>query len=197
MSKKPKTGTCIYCGSVGIVTDDHIPPQGIYGKPLPDGLLKVPTCQRCNNSFSKDDEYFRQKLAMSFECYNHPTNKTNVERILRSLQQPEANGMATAFFRDIRSATLTTKSGIFIENTATCSVDLDRMASVVARIASGLTFCETGIILPVDYDIKILCNEFLEQEELAIVQKVIETIIKPLLKRPRPSLLTMFSDIDA
>ena len=54
------------CGSVAI-TKDHIPPKGFFEQPLPSNLITVPACKKCNNGFSKDEEWFRNHiLAMSF-----------------------------------------------------------------------------------------------------------------------------------
>jgi hypothetical protein len=51
---------CAICGKpCETTTRDHIPPKGLFGKPLPDNLLTVPSCQQCNQEASGDDEYFR------------------------------------------------------------------------------------------------------------------------------------------
>ena len=47
---------CVYCGSA-VTTVDHIPPKAIIPAKSRGNLLTVPSCRKCNNSFSKDDEY--------------------------------------------------------------------------------------------------------------------------------------------
>lgn len=49
-------GLCIYCGSPAD-TDDHVPPKCFLEQPLPDNPIKVPSCFRCNNRSSLDEEY--------------------------------------------------------------------------------------------------------------------------------------------
>ncbi len=39
-------GECVYCGSVGKITDDHIPPENLLSKPRPNNLIKVQSCFR-------------------------------------------------------------------------------------------------------------------------------------------------------
>ena len=50
---------CIYCQINPADTVDHVPPKGLFKEPRPVDLIIVPACSTCNNSFSKDDEYFR------------------------------------------------------------------------------------------------------------------------------------------
>lgn len=56
---------CVYCGRPEGGTDDHIPPENLFGKPRPPDLIKVPACLTCNRSCSKDDEYFRLKVGLN------------------------------------------------------------------------------------------------------------------------------------
>jgi hypothetical protein len=51
---------CIHCG--GWISEletnrDHVPSRGLLKKPYPDCLPVVQVCQRCNGSFSFDEEY--------------------------------------------------------------------------------------------------------------------------------------------
>jgi 5-methylcytosine-specific restriction endonuclease McrA len=58
-----KIGECAYCGDVGIITRDHVPPKGIFPKPRPANLITVPACSKCHSQqTSRDDEYFRNTL---------------------------------------------------------------------------------------------------------------------------------------
>lgn len=117
-NESTKTGTRLYCEKVGPITDDHVPPQGIFAKPHPDNLIKVPACKDCNGSFSQDDEYFRQKLVLNVEVYHHPATKQLADRVFRSVQRPQAKGMATAFFRDIRPVEVLTPSSLILYSDA-------------------------------------------------------------------------------
>lgn len=56
-------GNCVYCGSYP-KTKDHVPSKILLDKPYPENLPAVSSCLKCNNSFSKDEEYF----ACALEC---------------------------------------------------------------------------------------------------------------------------------
>ena len=40
------------------MTDDHVPPRSFFPPPLPNNLITVRCCKKCNNVFSLDDEAF-------------------------------------------------------------------------------------------------------------------------------------------
>jgi len=48
---------CIYCGGVAD-TRDHVPSKCLLEGPYPPNLYVVACCESCNQSFSKDEEYF-------------------------------------------------------------------------------------------------------------------------------------------
>lgn len=54
--------TCYLCGVLLDGTNrtrDHVPPRGLFPRPLVDPLLLVPCCRSCNNGKSKEEEFFR------------------------------------------------------------------------------------------------------------------------------------------
>jgi hypothetical protein len=51
-----RASTCIYCGSPSDSTD-HVPPRLRLERPYPPNLLTVPSCTRCNQGWSKDEQY--------------------------------------------------------------------------------------------------------------------------------------------
>lgn len=77
------TGTCVYCGSHPD-TRDHVPSKVLLDEPYPPELPVVGACEKCNASFSLDEQY----LACFLDCVirggaeasdlHHP----NVKRIL-------------------------------------------------------------------------------------------------------------------
>lgn len=93
---------CIYCGQFAD-TKDHVPLKCLFEKPYPPNLLTVPSCQLCNQSFSKDEEYFinilseiatnrtlRQKLEVGGSIYNARIRRPKLgERIDRSKTEGE------------------------------------------------------------------------------------------------------------
>ena len=55
---------CIYCGSATSITADHIPPKCLFSERDGLRLITVPACHQCNNSYAKDDEYFRIRVCI-------------------------------------------------------------------------------------------------------------------------------------
>ena len=47
---------CIYCGGPA-ETRDHVPSRCLLERPYPENLPVVASCARCNQGFSKDEEY--------------------------------------------------------------------------------------------------------------------------------------------
>lgn len=54
---------CVYCGA-DAETRDHVPSRVFLDPPFPENLPVVGACWKCNNGFSKDEEY----LACLLEC---------------------------------------------------------------------------------------------------------------------------------
>ena len=52
---------CYFCGSSS-ESRDHIPSKNLLEKPYPNNLLTIPSCKKCNKSFSLDEEYFLNAL---------------------------------------------------------------------------------------------------------------------------------------
>ena len=55
---------CVYCGSTGPLTDDHVPPRVVFTEPRPSNLITVPACSACNHRFSRQDEQFASFLSV-------------------------------------------------------------------------------------------------------------------------------------
>lgn len=53
---------CLYCGESSN-TKDHVPSKNLLEKPYPNNLLTILACDRCNKSYSLDEEYFLNVLA--------------------------------------------------------------------------------------------------------------------------------------
>ena len=50
---------CYLCRKRTGTTRDHVPPKNLFPRPRPSNLITVPCCEKCNNRFSKHEEYFR------------------------------------------------------------------------------------------------------------------------------------------
>jgi hypothetical protein len=53
---------CIVCGHEDDLTDEHLPPEGLFPESARNDLFVVNACRNCNKSWEKEDEYFRDVL---------------------------------------------------------------------------------------------------------------------------------------
>jgi len=141
-------GKCTYCGEVGKLTKDHVPPQNIYSKPTPDSMPWVPACAGCNGGASKDDEYFGFVMTSRGEGNANPAAESKMDKIIRSLERPQAEGYAASIFSSIRRENILTPGGVYLPNQYILNADLDRLLNVISRTTRGLHFFDIDQNIP-------------------------------------------------
>lgn len=182
MSKrKSDIGTCVFCGAIGDVTDDHVPPKGIFAKPRPSDLITVPGCKECNHGWSLHDEYFRTALCLSDKTTDEPNATVGREAAMRSFQRPEARGFAKMFLSRTFPKEVYSPEGIYLGKRLAFTVDFQRIQKVVSKITRGLFYKESGRILPQNYGVSVDSNDTLEQMDARSLHELQNTIINPLL----------------
>ena len=142
---------CVYCGSRKKLTKDHIPPKCLFAKPLPENLITVPCCRKCNEAASKDDEYFRSVIVLRRGAGDHVDAQKVSDKVLRALQRPGAKGLIKSLLGEVREFWYLNEQG-FYELGASYNVDLRRLDRVASRIIRGLFWKEFGECLPDDYE---------------------------------------------
>lgn len=145
-----REGQCAFCGERGTVTDDHVPPQGIfYTTHAGEELIQVPGCGECNEGNSDDDEYFRDVTVSRKESYAHPRSHVIRRKAVRSLNRPQARGKKEAFKRSILAYRCPALLGAHhISDVAAVEVDIERLVRVARKIIRGLYYHEQGEPLP-------------------------------------------------
>jgi len=136
-------GICIYCGADGPITADHVPPQTLFGKPRPSDLLTVPSCERCNNLASLDDEYFKSRIAFRKDIKEHEVIKQIRPSVIRAFEKKEKQGFAKAFLRSLQRVDFPGSPGP-AQPGLTYEVELDRLYRVIARVTHGYHWKEVG-----------------------------------------------------
>lgn len=174
-------GTCVFCGAIGYVTDDHVPPKNIFAKPRPSDLITVPGCDDCNNGWSLDDEYFRTALCLSDHTADERNATVGRNAAMRSLQREEARGFAKMFLSRTFPAEVYSAEGIYLGKRLAFTVDFERIHKVVAKIIRGLFYEESGRTLPQDYSVSADTNDTLEKMDVDFLRDLKNTIISPLL----------------
>jgi hypothetical protein len=142
---------CVLCRSGGELTSDHIPPKNLFPSPRPSNLITVPSCKRCNDQFSKDDEYFRLMHIMRSDVGSHAAYNELWPTVYRSLERRRGHGFTNALLESTGFVEIESPAGLILGNLPTYNGDLVLLDRVVSRVAVGLFYHEFGRRLPADY----------------------------------------------
>lgn len=154
-----KDESCIYCGSKEQLTRDHIPPKTLFLTPLPSDLITVPCCEKCNSSFSKDDEYFRNMLVSCEPVCSDSNAQAINQKFLRSIRRPKAIGLKQSVLKNLHIVEIKTPAGLYIGKAPAIRVDRKRFNRMLDRIARGLFYKISGYTVPNAYDIRIVFQD--------------------------------------
>ncbi len=132
MKKKEK---CFLCGSTEELTRDHIPPKCMFPRPLPDNLITVPCCRRCNESFKLDDEAF-----MIFMSSHHAISDGGLwiwkNKAVDSFRR--SSKLAANVLKSI--VNLPVQENQVLSTRPVITFDKNRVQRVLIRITKGLLF---------------------------------------------------------
>jgi len=151
--------TCIYCGSSKKITKDHIPPKCLFPEPVPKNLITIPSCEKCNQKFSKDDEYFRDVILMREDIFDLEGLEKLRNKVIRSLRRVESSKYKKSLISGSERVNVFTKSGLFTGKKTTYNVDLNRLRNVINRITRGIYYKKEGEVLDENYDVKTYTSE--------------------------------------
>ena len=77
---KSRDNGCIYCGDLA-TTREHVPSKAFLVEPYPENLPTIPSCFKCNNGFSFDEQYvsyyldtLRNYIYAEYQCAENITN---------------------------------------------------------------------------------------------------------------------------
>jgi hypothetical protein len=172
--------SCAYCGSFDDLTDDHVPPKNLFPPPRPQNLITVYACKKCHAPTNKDDEYFRQVVCISEQAGDHPDAQRNIQKVLRSLQNPKAPGLKKSFFSSLKNVWLKSPGGLFLGRGVAYTVDTQRIFRVVERTVRGLFFYETGRRIPDGCEVVVHCNDTLVTFPPDVLETLTEQFLIPL-----------------
>ena len=103
--KNLKKNGCIYCGSIAD-SREHIPSKGFLIKPYPENLSTIPSCKKCNNSFSYDEKYvvcflemLKSKIYLNYTMYSRTSERLLEDKeLLNKLQNQIVTKDGTVYF---------------------------------------------------------------------------------------------------
>lgn len=135
---------CALCGVNEATTKDHLPPKGIYPKPINiANMHKVPACLSCNGGGSKEDEEF--KVFMGLETGEFRENK---DKLISSMAGTvkHNNRLASQIFSSAKN-TYAKYRGPIAEKVVSIEFSSDAYYAVISRIVRGLYWRENEVPL--------------------------------------------------
>ncbi len=177
---------CVYCGTANPETRDHVPPRNLFPKQNRSNLITVPSCRSCNETASKDDEFFRVMVAGRLDAHDHPQAQKVFESIIRSFQRPQARGFARQVLDNLIDVDMYSEGGAYIGQGVGYKVvrtDYDRLDLVTDRIIRGLYWDKFSVRLPNRCTIKCYENSRLEANVDPKKLEDLALIFKPLIER--------------
>lgn len=186
---KVRAGECVYCGAVGPLTDDHVPPKGLWGKPRPTDLVTVPSCKACNSGGSKDDEYFKTMMIMKDKAGSHSEAAAIRDSVFRGLALPEKRGFKHHVLQSMLRLPMHSAAGVYLGHAAAFNVDLRRLNAVVERVTKGLYWHHHGRErLPHDHEVVVWSEEGLADISAEEAANLRAQLVAPCLARPENKL---------
>jgi hypothetical protein len=163
---RPK-GTCVYCGTFDSMHMEHVVPKSLFEPPR-SNLITVPCCFKCNNSASKDDQYFLVFLGLREDAKQKLEHHRLWQKAHRTLKQKEASPFRRKVISKIKFIQPVTPMGIILPPALSVPIDGPRVIGTVIRIVKGLYFHERRIRLPdthrvIAHDVLALQNPPLER----------------------------------
>jgi len=144
---RPK-GICTYCGTFGPLHMDHVPPENLFERGQKSNLVTVPCCYRCNNTASKEDQYFLVYLAICQEAKQKQEHDRLRAKMARTLKRKEASEFRKNITKRVKFVQSVTPAGLILPPALSIPVDPRRVVEVLIRIIKGLYFREIGARLP-------------------------------------------------
>ena len=182
-------GTCVYCGAFGTIHMDHVPPKNLFEPQAQSQLLTVPACRGCNNSASKDDEYFLVFMALRSDATLRPEHPNLWQKAMRLLRRARATGFRKRVVSNVKFVQMVTPTGLVLPRALSIPVEPYRVVGTVVRIIKGLYYHETKRRFPethqvIPYDILAHQQAPLErQQDGAHIFALADELQKAPLKR--------------
>lgn len=148
-------GKCIYCPKMAD-TEDEIPSRNLFPEGIgPKKYIKVPSCRKCNQRFSLDEEWFRYFVCSVAEPYSFYARQVFFSQGKRSIQRRPQIGFKLK--KRMKLVEIHTKSGLYLDKATLIKPtedDWQRFDNVLDKYVKGLVFYELKNILSGEYNIK-------------------------------------------
>ncbi len=144
-SPRQKPQVCVFCAESPAVTKDHVPPKGIFERPLPNDLITVPACKECNAGSSADDEEFRAMLGVRVGGWS-PKGKAFWDKAaLKTLRHNER--LRREILSSAKTTEVVTAGGLYLGEHLLVPWQTESHDNTIAKTTRGLYFHHFGEIL--------------------------------------------------
>lgn len=165
---------CSICGVNEASTVDHLPPKGIYPKPIDSdmNMHTVPACSSCNGGNSKEDEEF--KLFMGLETGEFSDNQ---ESLINSLAGTigHNNRLAAQIFSNHRMVYAKYR-GPIAEKVVAIEFNSNAYYTVISRIVRGLYWRENKEALGLKPEIAVFPASNLDFSEAQSFKELMDML---------------------
>jgi hypothetical protein len=148
MPRKPRRGECVYCGTVGDVTRDHVPPKCLFSPDARTNLITVAACPSCHGQFKRDDEYFRIALSIRSDLPSNVSGTFLRQQTKRTLNHPQAADLRAMLRRSSVMMPIRSPDGSYLGHAPALKLEAARIVSTCERIVKGLYSHYLGCSLP-------------------------------------------------
>jgi hypothetical protein len=138
---------CYICGKRNAKTKDHVPPKCFLPKSNPVGShrLTLWAHTKCNQEYSKDEEYLRDLLAPP--AIDYPQGNHMIEKAKKAWEHPAGKVRLENFLQEAKEVELRSSSGLTIGKALGIPYDYERVRRVGLKIAQGIIYYDTATFI--------------------------------------------------
>src|SRR5262245_42504640 len=156
MTKK-KLGICTYCGTVALLTLDHVVPRCLFIPPLPGNLPKVQACARCKGTQkSSEDRYLRDMLISDCATQHHRVAQHLAVKYAQSIKRRQSRLARVASAKPRKVVEEYTPGGLYLGPAYVVDLPDEQIISILTRLVRGLYYARCPITLPGDAQFEVL-----------------------------------------
>lgn len=141
---------CVYCQQRVADTEDHIPGRQFFAdpKPPPSELIAVPACRKCNDQFSKIEDYVCSHLLFGQGGVSVAGKAIWQQRMHRTYQKND--GLRRLISRSLHPLNIFTPEGLYAGQRLALDTDFGRVSQFIVKLVKGLYYFEFDEPLPLD-----------------------------------------------
>lgn len=161
---------CVYCLRNAADTEDHVVAEGFFEKAPDAGYIKVPACYACNNSLSRDEEYFLVAILAEATAQSQTANRV-LDRLAEDHRsgRRRRSGLAVALLEKVRPTDVYSPGGIYLGTGHAVELDTTRVNRVLEKIVRGLFFHRFGRPLPLDATVYVEIKPELDRMQSPVI----------------------------